>query len=181
MLPKVPPRWRECELDGCDATYNMNATGEDDEREGVPAGYCSMDCYRDRQKSKTDAKKLADVKPVYPSKASAGKCEACKVNDAHHWHHWLPQSVIRTYVKGRRDLDLAAKLRVLRVLLSDRANYSRFCDSCHMDSEAYAGHGKPRRFRRDQVKPSAWAFAARLGKDYAARLERLYIAEEVAA
>lgn len=96
------------------------------------------------------------------------QCERCKRFRAAHWHHWLPQESIRVFARSLR-LPEQAEARRLRVLLHDRRNVSALCVTCHGNTGTL-GHG----MTRADVKPSAFEFAAGLGPEWLARLERSY-------
>jgi hypothetical protein len=104
-------------------------------------------------------------------------CERCKKlrpespstwNRAVHWHHWLPQESLRVYVRGLR-LPQDEQNSKLLALLHDRRNISALCLNCHGNTGTL-GH----QMRRSDVKQSAFTFAAELGTEWLARLERSY-------
>lgn len=102
-------------------------------------------------------------------------CWACLRRDrsrpGREWHHWLPQRLLREYVRSLR-LDAEQARTVLRRLLHDERNLSPVCLTCH-DAHEHPGVSNER-FGRADVPASAIEFAVELGPEWAERLRRLY-------
>lgn len=91
---------------------------------------------------------------------------------AAHWHHWLPQELIKVFVDTLRIRDDDEERAALRELLRDERNLSPVCAGCHFTHE-HPGVDT-QRFGADDVPPTAHEFAAELGPEWAERLRRMY-------
>lgn len=105
--------------------------------------------------------------------AGARGREVPEVRPAVHWHHWLEQQHLKTYVLTLRLLDDDAA-RELKRLIQDRRNYSPVCVGCH----GITGLEHGRAFEFVDVPPSAFAFASELGGEWLERLRRTYTGRE---
>lgn len=113
-----------------------------------------------------------DFTPARP--ASRLPCYPCGLagvaRRAAHWHHWLPQTLIRQRARGlARDVPIELLLADLKRTLADARNLTAMCFDCHMAHEDH-----PERWERSHVPASALEFAAELGPEWLARLERAY-------
>lgn len=92
-----------------------------------------------------------------------------EVRQGVHWHHWLEQQHLKTYVRTLRLLDDDAA-REFRRLIHDRRNFSAVCVECH----GVSGLDHGRVFTFEDVPPAAFAFAGELGGEWLERLRRTY-------
>jgi hypothetical protein len=96
---------------------------------------------------------------------------AARPRRADHWHHLLPQSQIRVFVRGLR-LSPESTRALLKKLLRDERNLLALCADCHLDHEQPGA--TTQRLTGEEVPHEARVFALELGPEWAERLRKMY-------